>query len=70
MDSLMSGDESTLEALENADPASLGRSLRTLAEESGDDMGGEFNEIVNRLEKGESPEQIEASLPPDSVDFD
>ena len=70
MDSLMSGDESALDALENAGPEILGRSLRALAEESGEDMGGEFNDIVNRLEKGESPEQIESSLPSNNTDFD
>lgn len=63
LDSLMSGDESALDALENADPATLGRSLRAMAEESGEDMGGEFNEVVSRLEAGQSPEEIEASMP-------
>ena len=68
MDALMGGDESALHALENADPATLGRSLRAMAEESGEDMGGEFNEVVNRLEAGHSPEEIEASLPDDFAD--
>jgi hypothetical protein len=65
MDALMSGDEHALDALENADPATLGRSLRAMAEESGEDMGGDFNDVVSRLEAGQSPEQIEASLPDD-----
>lgn len=64
MDALMSGDENALNSLENADPATLGRSLRAMAEESGEDMGGEFHEVVNRLEAGHSPEEIEASMPP------
>jgi len=29
----------------------------------GEDMGEEFNEVVDRLEKGESPESIEGSMP-------
>ena len=66
VNALMSGDENALNALENADPATLGRSLRAMAEESGEDMGGEFHEVVSRLEAGHSPEEIEASmLPPD-----
>jgi predicted nucleic acid-binding Zn ribbon protein len=66
LDALMSGDESALESLEHADPQTLGRSLRAMAAETGEDMGGEFNEIVSRLEAGDSPEEIEASLPPES----
>ena len=68
MDALMSGDENALNALENADPATLGRSLRAMAEESGEDMGGDFNEVVSRLEAGHSPAEIEASLPNDFPD--
>jgi hypothetical protein len=36
-----------------------------MAEESGEDMGSDFNDVVSRLEAGQSPEQIEASLPDD-----
>jgi hypothetical protein len=64
LDALMSGDERALSALEDADPATLGRSLRAMVEESGEDMGSDFNNVVNRLEAGHSPEEIEASLPP------
>jgi hypothetical protein len=68
MDALMSGDENALHALENADPTTLGRSLRAMAEESGEDMGSEFHDVVSRLEAGHSPEEIEASLPSDFAD--
>ncbi len=57
-------DDSMLDDLENADPATLGRFMRQMGDEMGEDLGDEFNEVVGRLEKGESPEDIEASLPP------
>jgi Flp pilus assembly protein TadB len=31
--------------------------------EMGEDLGAEFNEVVDRLEAGESPEEIEKSMP-------
>lgn len=64
LNALMNGDERMLSDLENADPQMLGRSLRDMADESGEDMGSEFHEIVDRLEAGQSPQEIESSLPP------
>ncbi|MCE5258677.1 MAG: zinc ribbon domain-containing protein [Chloroflexi bacterium] len=45
------------------DPRSMGRMMRRMSEESGEDMGPEFNEVVHRLESGQDPEQIERDLP-------
>jgi len=63
--SLMSSmeDESAMDDLANADPATLGRYMRRMSEETGEDLGDEFNEVVNRLERGEDPEAIESSMP-------
>jgi putative FmdB family regulatory protein len=61
-------DDSALDALDDSDPKMLGRVLREMSAEVGEDMGGEFEEVVDRLERGESPEEIEASLPPDLPD--
>jgi len=52
-----------LGGLDENDPRSMGRFMRKMAEESGEDIPPEFNEVVNRLEKGESPEDIEKSMP-------
>jgi len=52
-----------LDGVDENDPRSLGRFMRKMAEESGEDMPPEFNEVVGRLEKGESPEDIEKSMP-------
>ena len=48
--------------LDENDPRSMARFMRKMAQESGEDMGPEFNEVVGRLEKGEDPEKIEQSM--------
>jgi putative FmdB family regulatory protein len=45
------------------DPRALGKMMRNMSREMGEDMGSEFDEVVNRLEKGQSPEDIERELP-------
>jgi putative FmdB family regulatory protein len=44
------------------DPHSVARFARRMSSELGDEAGPEFNEMVDRLEAGESPESIEQSL--------
>lgn len=61
LDSLM--DDGSLGGLEDDDPRALGRYMRQMSQEMGEDMGAEFDEVVTRLESGEPPESIEASLP-------
>ncbi len=56
-------DDAALDDLADADPATMGRYLRRMGQETGEDLGDEFNEVVSRLEKGENPEDIEASMP-------
>jgi len=60
MDSMMDAD---LSGLDEDDPRSLGKFMRKMGHEMGEDLGDEFNEVVDRLEKGESPEAIEQSMP-------
>lgn len=45
------------------DPQTLGKMMRQMSRELGEDMGAEFDEVVDRLEKGQSPEDIERDLP-------
>ena len=61
MDSMM--DESALAGLDEEDPRALGKFMRKMSREMGEDMGEEFNEVVDRLEKGQSPDDIEAAMP-------
>ena len=60
LDSL--ADPSALEGLED-DPKALGRMMRQMSREMGEDLGSEFDEVVDRLEAGQSPEDIEEALP-------
>ena len=55
-DSLMAG-------VDENDPRSIGRFMRKMSNEMGEDMGEEFNEVVERLETGESPDSIEETMP-------
>ena len=52
-----------LDDIDENDPRSLGRMMRQMADETGEDMGPEFDEVVGRLEAGEDPEKIEQSMP-------
>ncbi len=49
--------------LDESDPRSIARFMRKMGDEVGEDMGSEFEEVVDRLESGESPEDIEQSMP-------
>jgi putative FmdB family regulatory protein len=55
-------DPSALAGLEN-DPQAMGRMMRKMGREMGEELPPEFDEVVDRLEKGQSPEQIEKDLP-------
>ena len=52
-----------LAGLENEDPRALASFMRRMSDEMGEPMDAEMNEMVGRLESGESPEEIEKSLP-------
>jgi putative FmdB family regulatory protein len=45
------------------DPRALGKMMRQMSHEVGEDMAPEFNEVVGRLEAGQNPEEIEKELP-------
>jgi putative FmdB family regulatory protein len=55
-------DPAALDGLEE-DPRALGRMMRKMSRELGEEMPPEFDEVVDRLEKGQSPEEIEAAMP-------
>ncbi len=55
-------DESALEGMED-DPKSLGRMMKKMGKEMGEDLPPEFDDVVDRLEAGQSPEDIESALP-------
>jgi putative FmdB family regulatory protein len=55
-------DESALEGMEN-DPKALGQMMKKMGSEMGEDLPPEFDDVVDRLEAGQSPEEIESALP-------
>jgi putative FmdB family regulatory protein len=61
MDS-MADEFSDFEGLEN-DPKAMGQMMRKMGKEMGEDLPPEFDDVVDRLESGQSPEEIESALP-------
>lgn len=61
MESMTSGIEN-FDALEK-DPQALGQMMRKMGSEMGEELPPEYNDVVDRLEAGQSPEEIESALP-------
>lgn len=68
---MMRSEESRLESMRDPckwgdvdgnDPKSMARMMKKLGSEMGEDLGPEFNEVVERVEAGEDPESVEKSL--------
>jgi putative FmdB family regulatory protein len=55
-------DPSALEGMQD-DPKALGQMMKKMGREMGEDLPPEFDEVTDRLEAGQSPEEIESSLP-------
>ena len=55
-------DFSVMDGIED-DPKALAHMMRKMGGEMGEDLPTEFNEVVDRLEAGQSPEEIESVLP-------
>src|SRR5574340_1562682 len=58
----MADEFSGMEGLED-DPKALGRAMRRIGSEMGEELPAEFDDVVDRLEAGQSPEDIESALP-------
>jgi len=56
-------DPSGMAGLDENDPKSLARWMRKMSDEMGEDLGDEFDEVISRLESGQSPEDIEEAMP-------
>ncbi len=55
-------DPSRLAGLDENDPRAMGRLMRDMADELGEDAGPEMDEVIDRLESGEDPETIDRGL--------
>ena len=58
----MADDFPGFEGLED-DPKAMGQMMRKMGKEMGEEMPPEFDEVVDRLESGQSPEDIEKAIP-------
>jgi putative FmdB family regulatory protein len=47
-----------MDDLDENDPRAVARWARQMRDETGEDMGADFDEMVERLERGESPDEI------------
>lgn len=57
-------DPSSFGNVDENDPKSVARFMRKMGNQmGGEDLGPEFGEMVDRLESGESPEEIEKTMP-------
>jgi len=56
-------DPAALADLDENDPRAMARLMRRMADETGEDLGPEMEEVIDRLEAGEDPEAIEKSMP-------
>lgn len=56
-------DPSMMSGLEGEDPRALASFMRRMSDEMGEPLDPEMTEVMDRLEAGESPDAIEASMP-------
>jgi len=63
-------DPSQFGDVDENDPRSVGRWMRRMGSEMGEELGPEFDEVVDRLESGQSPEDIESGMPDLGSDLD
>lgn len=62
-------DPSMMAGLDEDDPKSVARWMRKMGAETGEDLPEEFDEVIDRLESGQSPEEIESAMPDLSGDM-
>jgi len=56
-------DPSAWNGFDENDPQAMARMMRKMGNEMGEEMPPEFDEVVDRLESGENPEDIERDMP-------
>ena len=59
----LADDTSLMSGLESEDPRALASFMRRMSDETGEPLDADMGEMIERLERGESPEEIEKSMP-------
>ncbi len=54
------GDPSSMDDFDESDPRAVARWARQMKDEAGEELGPEFDEMVDRIEAGEDPEAVMA----------
>lgn len=65
----MADDPALMAGLEQEDPRALASFMRRMSDEAGEPMDAEMQDVVDRLEAGESLDAIDSSLPDASPDW-
>ncbi len=63
-------DPASLENIDESDPKAMARWARQMKEEMGEDLGPEFDDMVDRIEAGEDPEEVMGGAGDDDGAFD
>lgn len=58
----MANDFAGFETMDD-DPKEMARMMKKMGNEMGEELPPEFNEVVDRLESGQSPDEIESAIP-------
>lgn len=61
MDAL--SDPGDWDSVDEEDPRAMARMMRRMGQEMGEDLPPDFDEVVDRMEAGEDPDQIEKDFP-------
>lgn len=56
-------ESSDWDGLDDDDPRAMARMMRKLGREMGEDLPDEFDEVIDRVEAGEDPDEIEKDYP-------
>ena len=54
--------EREMEGIDENDPKAMGRMMRRMSELTGENLDGEMEEVVRKLEEGQDPEKIEEEM--------
>lgn len=62
MEAAFSQLEREMESVDENDPRAMGRMMRRMSELTGENLDGEMEEMVRKLEEGQDPEKIEEQM--------
>jgi hypothetical protein len=70
MEAAMGAMEREFSGVDENDPKAMGRMMRRMAEITGEQMDGDMEEVVRKLEEGADPDSLEEQLGADAPDLE